>query len=94
MWGRVVVKPLDTETKSQGGIVLVEETVKKEQRTQMKAVLIKKAEDAFEDWKQSPKVGDTLIIDKYAGFHITTNEIEYRLMNDDQIIAIVEGSNE
>lgn len=91
----MVVKPLDIEEVSEGGIVLAKSTVDNEQRKQIDAIFVSQGGNAFEGWDgKTPKPGDKVVIDRYAGFHktVTVNgeQVEYRLMNDDQIIAINE----
>jgi co-chaperonin GroES (HSP10) len=53
--------------------------------------------NAFEDWQEPiPKVGDMIWYAKYAGYVVKGDDgVEYRLANDKDIAAIVQGdSNE
>jgi len=96
LWGRVVVKPFDVtetdETFKNTRIIIAEEAKKKEQRAQMEGEFICAGGNAFEDWKDDalPKPGDRVMFDKYVGFHKKVDGVEYRIMNDTDIIAIVE----
>jgi len=96
VWGRVAVRPLsieDTDDQFKGSMIAIPETVKEtHQRAQQHAILVAVDDDSFADWKGlKPKIGDTVLIDKYVGFHFKTNGELYRMMNDDQIVGIVES---
>ncbi len=95
----MVVKPLDIKESDKAfknSIIEIPDIVKnQEQRKQIDALFICSGDDAFDGWKgRTPKPGDKVVIDRYAGFHksveVDGEQVEYRLMNDDQIIAINE----
>lgn|SRR5574343_421130 len=89
---KVIVKQLAVEEKSKGGILLPEDLRKKEQIAETKAQLIAVGGNAFEDWKgEVPKVGDTVIVRKYAGYNVTDKDgTEYQVCNDKDISLILE----
>lgn len=73
----------------EAGIELSEATSDREEQSQCIALLVAVGGNAFEDWKgQIPKVGDRILMAKYAG--IKTPGIDnymYRLVNDKDISA-------
>lgn len=89
---KVVVKQQAVEEKSKGGIILPEDIRKKEQMAETKAIVVAVGGNAFEDWKGViPKVGDTVIVRKYAGYTVTDKDgKEYQVCNDKDISLILE----
>ncbi len=87
---RVVVKPLEAESKSKGGIVIPDTA--KEKPQEGKIVAVGKGKVLESGTLQSPevKVGDKVLYGKYSGNEITTKEGEELLiMREDDILAII-----
>ena len=87
---RVVVKPLEAESKTKGGIVLPD-TVK-EKPQEGKVVAVGKGKVLDNGTVQAPevKVGDKVLYGKYSGNEITTKEGEELLiMREEDILAII-----
>ena len=98
VWGRLVVKPNDiTETDESlkrakaFGFELPENKEKERlQHGQIEGELMAVGGNCFEDWKgKIPEVGNTVIYDKFAGFIKAIDGIEYRIISDTDILAIV-----
>jgi len=87
---RVVVKPLEAEAKTKGGIVLPDTA--KEKPQEGKVVAIGKGKVLENGTVQSleVKVGDKILYGKYSGNEITTKEGEELLiMREEDILAII-----
>jgi len=87
---RIVVKPLEAENKSKGGIVLPDTA--KEKPQEAKVVAIGKGKVLENGTVQTPevKVGDKVLYGKYSGNEITTKEGEELLiLREDDILAII-----
>jgi len=87
---RVVVKPLEAETKTKGGIVLPDTA--KEKPQEGKVVAVGKGKVLDNGTLQAPevKVGDKVLYGKYSGNEITTKDGEELLiMREEDILAIV-----
>jgi len=76
------------------------ETIFKEQTEQVRAKLIEKGSMAFtvdytgEEYAGAPQVGDTVLIMKFAGVIVTGDDgLDYRLINDEEIIVVWEGES-
>lgn len=83
---RVVIKPLIAEEKTKTGIILPE-TTEKEKPEQGKIVAIGKGEKI----KQlGLKAGDTVLFEKYAGTDIKIDGMEYKVVDKDSVLAILE----
>jgi len=87
---RIVVKPLEAENKSKGGIVLPDSA--KEKPQEAKVVAVGKGKILENGTIASPevKVGDKVIFGKYSGNEITTKEGEDLLiLREEDILAII-----
>jgi chaperonin GroES len=87
---RILVKRVEEETKTAGGIFIPETAKEKPQRGQVVAAGNGKK---TEDGKVLPldvKVGDVVLFGKYAGTEIKVDGEEYLMMREDDILAVVE----
>ncbi len=87
---RVVVKPLEEEERTKGGIVLPDVAKEKPQHGEVLAV----GPGALtEDGKRLPmdvKVGDRVLFAKYAGTEVKMGDEEYLILRQSDILAVVE----
>lgn len=92
---RVVVKPETLNELTEGGIVIPETVREKHDLAHIKAVLVSVGAQAFEDIKNPnarPKPGAIVSISKYAGYLIKGKDgIEYRIINDRDVVAVLDG---
>lgn len=87
---RVVVKPLEAENKTKGGIVLPDTAKEKPQEGKVIAVGKGKVSDSGHIQPLEVKVGDRVLYGKYSGSEITTKEGEELLiMREEDILAIL-----
>ena len=87
---RIVVKPLEAESKTRGGIVLPDTA--KEKPQEGKIVAVGKGKVLENGTVQAPevKVGDKVLYGKYSGNEITTKDGEELLiMREEDILAII-----
>jgi len=87
---RVVIKPLEAESKTKGGIVLPDTA--KEKPQEGKVVAVGKGRVLENGTVQAPevKVGDKVLYGKYSGNEITTKEGEDLLiMREEDILAVI-----
>ncbi len=87
---RVVIKPLEAESKTKGGIVLPDTAKEKPQEGKVVAVGKGKVLDSGSVQAPEVKVGDKVLYGKYSGNEITTKEgDELLIMREEDILAIV-----
>lgn len=87
---RVVVKPLEAESKTRGGILLPDTAKEKPQEGKVIAVGKGKYSDAGSLQPLEVKIGDRILYGKYSGSEITTKEGEELLiMREEDILAII-----
>lgn len=87
---RVVLKIAKAEEKTSGGVILPDAYRERHDMAQLEAEVIELGEFAFVDSNVKPKVGDTVLITKYAGLLYTLNDEEHRVVTPRDIIGIKE----
>lgn len=88
---RVVIKRVDDERKTPGGIV-IPDTANAEKPMRGKVVAIGTGK-IMEDGKVRPlavKVGDSVLFGKYSGTEVKIDNEEYVVMKEDDIMGIIE----
>lgn len=86
---RVLVKPLDAEEKTSGGIVLPDTAREKPQQAKVIAAGPGKLLDDGKRAGLSVKKGDTILYGKYSGNEIKIDGEEYVIMRESEILAIL-----
>ena len=86
---KVLVKRLEAEEKTPGGIVLPDSAKEKPQKGEIVALGEGKVLDSGERSKFQVKVGDTVLFESFAGTEIKIEGEEYLIMGEDNIIAIL-----
>ncbi|MBM7581931.1 chaperonin GroES [Caldicoprobacter guelmensis] len=86
---RVVIKALETEETTKGGIVLPSSAKEKPQMAEVIAVGPGGMVDGKEI-KMEVKVGDKVIYSKYAGTEVKLDNEEYIIVRQSDILAVVE----
>ncbi|NLU28156.1 MAG: co-chaperone GroES [Hungateiclostridium thermocellum] len=86
---RVVVKMVETEETTKSGIVLPGSAKEKPQVAEVVAVGPVTVVDGKEV-KMEVKVGDKVIISKYAGTEVKFDGQEYTILRQNDILAVVE----
>jgi len=92
---RVVLFPLLLEKKTKGGLHLTDETVTEAQIATNVCKVLRVGPDAYKDKDRFPngawcKEKDWVLITKYAGSRIRIDGGELRIVNDDEILAVID----
>lgn len=87
---RVLVKPLEDEDKTPGGIILPDTAKEKPMRGRVVAAGKGKTDDDGKHIKMEVKVDDVILYGKYSGTEIKVDGEEYLIMRESDILAIVE----
>ena len=90
----LIAMPQIEETFNELGIVKAERTMYEEQLMTVTGVVLDMGEQAYADKERFPsgpwcKGGDFVVFRANSGTRIRVNGVEYRLMNDDSIEAVV-----
>ncbi|TMA97058.1 MAG: co-chaperone GroES [Deltaproteobacteria bacterium] len=87
---RVIVKRIEEEAKSKGGIIIPDTAKEKPQEGKVMAVGKGKAN---EDGKVTPldvRVNDLILFGKYSGTEINIDGEEHLIMREEDILGIIE----
>ncbi len=91
---RILVLPYKGQGKTKGGVILTDETMQERTYTTVTGLVLKVGPDAYKDEKRFPngpwcKVNDWIIFGRYAGSRFGIEGGEVRILNEDEIIAVV-----
>ncbi len=86
----IIVKPLEEEEVKKGGIIIPDTAKEKPQRGEVIAVGPGKTLDNGQKKQMEVKVGDKIIHQKYGGTEIKIDDVEYIIMNEDDVLAVIE----
>lgn len=86
---RVVVKRLEEEQKTSGGIVIPDTAAEKPQRGEVVAVGNGKVLDNGEVRALDVKVGDTVLFGKFSGTEVKVDNDDVLVMREDDVLAVL-----
>lgn len=86
---RVVIKMVEAEEKTKSGIILAAAAQEKPEITEVVAVGPGGIVDGNEV-KMTLKIGDKVLISKYAGTEVKVDGVEYSIVRQSDVLAIVE----
>lgn len=87
---RIIVKRLDGEEKTAGGLYIPDTAKEKPQRGEIIAAGKGKKTEEGKTLPLDVKVGDKVLFGKYAGTEIKVDGEEYLMMREDDILAVIE----
>jgi chaperonin GroES len=85
----VVIKPLEAEEKTAGGILLPDTAKEKSTRGEVMAVGSGRVLPNGRTIKPSVSVGDIVLYSKYAGSEVKVDGKELKIVQENEILAIV-----
>ncbi len=88
---RVIIKRLEAETKSAGGIVIPDTATEKPVRGEVLAVGAGKILDDGKVRALAVKVGDKVLFGKYSGTEVKVDGEELLVMREEDLVAVIEG---
>jgi chaperonin GroES len=87
---RVVVKPIEDQDKTPGGIILPDTAKEKPMRGEIVAVGPGKITDEGKRVALDVKKGDIVIYGKYSGTDFKMQDLDYLILRESDILAVVE----
>ena len=87
--GRILVKSLESEEKTPGGIIVPDTAKEKPQEAEVVAVGKGKISDEGKTIPPEVKAGDKILFGKYSGTEITLDGKEYLILKEEDILAVV-----
>ena len=90
LYDRIVVRRKDAGEQVRGGIIIPDTAKEKPQEAEVIAVGEGKFNDDGKRIKLDVKKGDTVLIGKYSGTEIKLSDVEYTILREDEVLAIVD----
>ena len=93
---RILILPFVPGKVTRGGIHLAKQTVDKERLATVVGYVVRLGPDAYKDDRKFPEgpwcqEGDWVIFGRYAGARIQIEGGDLRLLNDDEILAVIDN---
>ena len=88
---RILVKRLEQEEKTAGGIIIPDSAKEKPAEGEVIAVGPGKMNDAGERIAVDVKPGDKVLFSKYGGTDVKFDGQDYLIMREDDILGVIEG---
>jgi chaperonin GroES len=86
---RIVVKRLDAETKSKGGIIIPDSAKEKPVEAMVVAVGNGKRLKNGQLRPLSVKEGDRILLGKYSGTEVKLDGVEHVILSEDEVLAVL-----
>ncbi|ANE54301.1 co-chaperone GroES [Methylomonas sp. DH-1] len=91
LYDRIVVKRLESETTTPGGIVIPDNAKEKPISAEVVAVGTGKPLDNGQLRPLAVKAGDRVLIGKYAGNEVKIDGVEYVVVREDEILGLLDA---
>jgi len=88
---RVLIKPLEAETKTASGLYLPESAKEKPMQGKIVAVGPGKMMDNGQRISPTVKKGDTVVFGKYAGTEVEIKDVKHLIMRESELLGVLEG---
>ena len=87
---RILVEPAEEKEVKKGGIIIPDSAKEKPTEAIVVALGTGKTDDNGKKVPFEVKKGDRVLISKYGGTEIKLNDKEYKILNSDDILAVLE----
>jgi chaperonin GroES len=91
LYDRILIKRVETEEKTKGGIIIPDTAKEKPQEGKVVALGKGKLLDDGSTKALDVKVGDRVLFSKYGGTDINIDGEDYLILREEEILAIIEG---
>ena len=88
---RILVKPLDAETKTASGLFLPESAKEKPMQGKVVAIGPGKLLDNGKRQEMLVKKGDTVVFGKYAGTEIEIKNQKHLIVRESELLGLIDG---
>ena len=89
---RVVVKPFEEMEIKKGGIIIPDTAKEKPMQGEIIEVGPGRTADDGKKISMEVKKGDRILYGKYSGTEVTVDEVEYLIMRESDIFAVIQNS--
>ena len=87
---RILVKRIDEEEKTKGGIIIPDTAKEKPQRAKVVAVGAGKIDESGKRIPLDVKSGDRILFGKYSGNEVKIDGEDYLILREEDVLAILE----
>ena len=87
---RVVVRRIESDTKTKGGIIIPDTAKEKPQEGKVVAVGNGKTDDDGKSIPLEVKKGDKVLFSKYSGTEVTIEGTEHLIIREDDVLGILD----
>ncbi|MDX2148657.1 MAG: co-chaperone GroES [Planctomycetota bacterium] len=88
---RVLVKPIDPETKTASGLYLPESSKERPIRGEVVSTGPGKRMENGKRAEMSVRRGDTVVFGKYAGTEVEIKGVKHLIMRESELLGVIEG---
>jgi chaperonin GroES len=86
---RILLKPMEAEQKTAGGIIIPDNAKEKPQKGEVVAVGPGKTSDKGQKIEMALKKGDKVLYGKYSGTEISIDGQDYLILRESDVLAIL-----
>ena len=87
---RILVKRLEAEQRTKGGIIIPDSAKEKPIEAEVIAVGAGKLDDKGHLRAPDVKVGDKILFGKYSGTEVKIDEVEHLIIREEDILGVIE----
>ena len=88
---RILIKPLEPETKTASGIFLPETSKERPMQGKVVALGPGKLLDNGQRTKPAVKKGDTVVFGKYSGTEVEIKNVSHLIIRESELLGVIEG---
>ncbi len=88
---RILIKPLDPETKTASGLYLPETAKERPMKGEVVATGPGKRLDNGKRGEMSVQKGDTVVFAKYAGTEVEIKNVKHLIMRETELLGVIDG---
>ena len=88
---RILVKPLEPETKTASGIFLPETSKERPMQGKVVALGPGKLLDNGQRTRPAVKNGDTVVFGKYSGTEVEIKNVSHLIIRESELLGVIEG---
>ena len=86
---RIIIRPLEAEEKTSGGIIIPDNAKEKPQKGEVIAVGAGKIADSGQKIDMTLKKGDKVLYGKYSGTEVSIDGDDFLIMRESDVLAIL-----
>jgi chaperonin GroES len=86
---RIILKPMEAEQKTAGGIIIPDNAKEKPQKGEVMAVGPGKVSDKGQKIEVTLKKGDKVLYGKYSGTEVSVDGTDYLILRESDVLAVL-----